>query len=138
MNPIGRQFASGLSLLLSAMRFFTSSAAHGCNGRPSLNPDPTLPKVASGTWSSETSGGAGAAPLAGATGFRTFRHTPERSGLPSAVLGAEAVADGTGPAGYWGHCADRSAEVATMIPIEPAALSHMCMSSLHPWPVVAP
>src|SRR3984893_18596085 len=106
MNPIGRQFASGLSLLLSAMRFFTSSAAHGCNGRPSLNTYPTVPKVASGTWSSETSGAAGAAPLAAVVGIRTFRHTPDRSGLPSVVLGVGAVAGVGGPAGYCDHCAD--------------------------------
>jgi predicted membrane-bound spermidine synthase len=49
------------------------------------------------------------------------------------VLGAGAVGGVWGPAGYWGHCADSSAVVATMIPIEPAAaLRHMCMPSLHP------
>src|SRR5438067_9320023 len=112
MNPIGMQRASGLSLLLAAMRCLTSSAAHGWYGRPSLNPDPTLPKLAGATSSSDTSAGAGAAaaprpggaapraaaaPLAGAAGVATppaapprpppFRHTPDRSRLPSAVLG---------------------------------------------------
>src|SRR3989304_1667466 len=34
MMPIGRQCASGLSLLWSAIRFLANSAAHGCASAP--------------------------------------------------------------------------------------------------------
>src|SRR6185295_12790691 len=44
--PIGRQCASGLSLLLSAWRFVTSSFAHGWYGAsPSGVLPPMLPKI---------------------------------------------------------------------------------------------
>src|SRR5438093_5269032 len=94
MNPIGRQRASGLSLLLSAMRCFRTPAAQGVSGRPSLNPTPTLPKLASGISSSDTFGGGGAAaprPRPAPPVAHGFAQTPDRSGLPSAVLGAGAV-----------------------------------------------
>ena len=57
--PIGRHHTSGLSLLLSAMRFFLSSAAHGVigNGYPRAA---TSPKVESGVPSGVVVGGGGA------------------------------------------------------------------------------
>src|SRR6266540_2509102 len=126
MNPIGRQCASGLSLLLSAILISTRSAAHGCSGRPSLKPEPAFPNVASGTSSSDASGGAGAAPLAPAPpGIRMFCQTPDMSGLPSAILGVDAVAGVAAPADDCGHCADSNADIATTRHIEPAALNRI-------------
>src|SRR6185436_13696233 len=111
MKPIGRQCASGLSLLLSAMRFFKRSAAHGVNGRPFVNPTPTLPKLASGIASRDTFGGAAPLPPRPAVAHG-FAQTPDRSGLPSPVLGVGAVRSGF-PSGVLGilvagcscHCA---------------------------------
>src|SRR6185503_11506764 len=101
MNPIGRQRASGLSLLLSSMRCFRTAAAHGVSGRPSLNPTPTFPKLASGIASSDTFGG-GAAPLPRPPPVaHGFAQTPDRSGLPSAVLGVGASRFGL-PSGVLG------------------------------------
>ena len=45
MMPIGKQCASGLSLLLSATRFFTRSAAHGWYGAPPGVCPPMSPKT---------------------------------------------------------------------------------------------
>ena len=42
--PSGRQWASGLSLLLPAMRCVLSAAAHGCSGRPPATPAPMSKK----------------------------------------------------------------------------------------------
>src|SRR2546428_569747 len=93
MLPMGRQCASGLSLLLSAIRFFTTSAAHGCSGSPSLNPAPTSRNVATGGVPGGGGGGGGggvaAAPCPRCpAGGLMFDQIPERSGFPSAVLGA--------------------------------------------------
>src|SRR6266850_7510456 len=90
MNPIGKHRASGLSLLLSAMRCFNRAAADGCNGRPFVNPTPTFPKLASGIASRDTFGGGAAAPLPRPAVAHGFAQTPDRSGLPSAVLGVGA------------------------------------------------
>src|SRR5437016_6708905 len=107
MMPMGRQCASGLSLLLSAIRFFSRSAAHGVSGNPSLKVEPMFRNVASG--GPEEGWGGGGAPRCpvGAP-----RQTPEKSGLPSAVFGAGAARFGSPPgvlgtmdAGYGGHCA---------------------------------
>src|SRR5262245_21130665 len=112
---MGKQWASGLSLLLSAIRCFTRSAAQGCIGNPSLNPCPAFPNVAMGGPLSGVAAGAGAgAPPAAAAAApprcppppaaaaapprcppppapaRPVCHTPEKSGLPSGVLGAGA------------------------------------------------
>src|SRR5690349_13341254 len=115
---MGRQWASGLSLLLSAWRFFTRSAAHGWYGAPPGQllpmlpkgdppPPPPLPPRAAG----------------GALGSRVISHTPERSGLPSAVRGAAAFASsfpsapiGTPVAVYLGHCAATVVDAATTSP----------------------
>src|SRR5580658_4047951 len=102
MRPMGRQCASGLSLLFSDLRLFNRSAAQGLSGsRPSLNPAPMLKKVAAGGPSDAGAGGGGGggAPSTGGTGGgpprparpmlpRLFSQIPERSGCPSAVLGA--------------------------------------------------
>src|SRR5678816_4488565 len=60
IRPIGRHQTSWLSFMLLAIRFFFSSAAHGCIGR--ANPRPaTSPKLDSGIPSGVVVG-AGAAP----------------------------------------------------------------------------
>src|SRR5580704_11296462 len=59
MSPSGKQCASGLSLLFSALRLVKRSAAHGNKGRPSLNPCPMFLKLATG--GPEGGGGGGAA-----------------------------------------------------------------------------
>src|SRR5688500_761725 len=100
MIPIGRQCASGLSLLLSSLRFFNTSAAHGCNGRPPLKFAPTFRKVARGTSDGDAADAAVDAPRcpvpAGAP-----RQIPERSGLPSGVRGTGAARFGL-PSGVLG------------------------------------
>src|SRR6516164_6866688 len=117
--PIGRQWASGLSLLLSAIRFLTRSAAHGWYGAPPCEllpmlpngdppPPPRPPRPAAG---------------GGAFGSRVISHTPDRSGFPSAARGTGAFAssfpsapNGT-PAGvYFGHCAVTVVEAASTRP----------------------
>src|SRR6478672_10349945 len=98
--PIGRHTASGLSLLLSSMRFFNSSAAHGRSGRPSLNPAPTFRNVATTGVPAGGSSGAAPRPRPGKP-----LHTPEKSGLPSAVLGAGAFRSGL-PSGVLGTSGD--------------------------------
>ena len=95
MMPIGRQCASGLSLLLPAVRFFSSSEPYGVSGRPSLNVDPISRNVASGSPVVATGGGAPRCPV-GAP-----RQTPEKSGFPSAVRGAGALRLGS-PAAVFG------------------------------------
>src|SRR5688572_20719433 len=87
-RPIGRQSASGLSLLLAAFRTRFSSAAQGWNGSPSLKPAPTSKKVASGGVPGGTSEGDAPREVAART------HSPERSGLPSDVRGAGAFSIG--------------------------------------------
>src|SRR5881397_3746325 len=123
--PIGRQCASGLSLLKSAIRPFTSSAAQGLNGRPSLNPEPLSRNDAGAISSRDAFGGeaAGCAAFAApppprklfrvwSAGGRTICQIPERSGLPSDVRGAGASRLGcplgnlgTLGVGRDGHCA---------------------------------
>src|SRR5262245_768038 len=111
MIPNGRQCASGLSLLLSAIRFLTSSAAHDWYGAPPSTWSPMLPKR-------EPEGGNSPVPAA-ATGAGPpplipwmVSQTPDRSGLPSAVRGAGAVmltlpsaVFGVFGAENFGHCA---------------------------------
>src|SRR5215471_12259143 len=105
MNPIGKQCASGLSLLWSAFLFFIRSAAQGWNGKSSLKPRPALPNVAIGIPSGGSGGVAGApapaprcpAPPAAirapqipdksGLSFAILGVGPSRLGLPSAVLG---------------------------------------------------
>src|SRR5215218_4322864 len=126
MVPIGRQWASGLSLLLSAFRFFSTSAPQGVRGSPPLMLAPTSRNVASGG----PSGGVGEAAAGGwppgvAGGAPPPpRHRPERSGLPSAVLGAGAVrfgspfgSRGTPGEGYDFHCANSDGDAVATIAI---------------------
>jgi hypothetical protein len=120
MKPIGKQWASGLSLLLSAIRFCTSSAAHSLSGSPSLKPAPTLKKVAFGGPPFAVGAGAAvpgrpsvAAPPRPPPVFLPLSQMPDKSGFPSAVLGAGAVRSscpaavlGTRGDGVEGHCAE--------------------------------
>src|SRR5215813_11800904 len=115
--PIGRQCASGLSLLLSPIRFFTRSAAQGWYGAPPCvllpilpngdppPPPPRPPRPAAG---------------GGAFGSRVISHTPDKSGLPSAIRGTGAfessfpsAPNGTAAAVYFGHCAISVVEPAS-------------------------
>ena len=82
MKPIGRQCASGLSLLLSAMRFFTRAAALGCKGRPALNPAPTSRNVAAGGPSAVVAAGAGGLAAGGPTGVRPQLRQHFLRGIP--------------------------------------------------------
>src|ERR1700733_2722859 len=103
--PIGRQCASGLSLLLSATRCLCSSAAQGWNGKPSGKEEPMFQNAlfltrarksslvfkpekispfAAGAFEFAAAAGAGA-------GARKFSQMPVRSGFPSAVLGVGAL-----------------------------------------------
>src|SRR5262245_39316169 len=121
MNPIGKQCASGLSLLLSAFLFFIRSAAQGWNGKSSLKPRPALPNVAIGIPSGGSGGTAGApAPAPRCPAPRCpppppatrLLQMPDKSGLSFAILGVEpsglglpSAVLGTFDAGYAGHCA---------------------------------
>src|SRR5439155_14656748 len=125
MLPIGRQWASALSLPLSSMRFFRSAAAHGLSGKP-----PSSPKPMSQNWFAlggivPSSSGAPAAPPTPASppvpNPRATRQMPDSSGLPSAVLGAGAVrlglpseVLGTRAVAYGGHCAVIASKPSTL------------------------
>src|SRR6266853_1551395 len=91
ITPIGRQCASGLSLLLSAIRCFTSSAAHGWYGAPPGRWSPILPN----TDPEGPAGGPGAATGGAAgRGGGSAPHTPDKFGFPSAVRGGGALKSG--------------------------------------------
>src|SRR5713226_9901542 len=114
IRPSGRQCASGLSLLFWETRCLRSSAAHGWNGSGSLRPVAIFQN-----WL--TTGPGGPRPVdapapendpSGPPSARKFSQIPERSGLPSAVLGAGAARSGvpagvlgTPAVGYRGHWA---------------------------------
>src|SRR5688572_5311868 len=128
MRPIGRHHTSGLSFMLSAMRFFFSSTAHGSIGRAKPRPA-TSPKLETGT----PSGGvekviAGVAPAPPPRPPPPPRiQIPEKSTLPSAVrggapvrMGAPLGSRGTSLVGYEGHCAASSDDMATSIAITAA------------------
>src|SRR5262249_59626980 len=121
MNPIGRQSASGLSLLLSASRCFCSSAAHGRSGIGSLSPYLIFQNGVMITGIVPSARGEPPVPdtLSVRGNVMTFCHRPERSGLPSAVLGVgplrfglPSAVLGTPGVGYAGHCAVSGADVA--------------------------
>src|SRR5438132_9088974 len=124
MKPIGRQCASGLSLLFVSFRAFLRAAAHGWNGRPSGNPAPISKNVATGG----VPGGAGTGvPVVPPPSPRNRIQTPDRSILPSAVLGAGAssigapvAVRGTPGVGYFGHCADSGGDRTIVVAINPA------------------
>src|SRR2546425_10697221 len=123
MRPIGRQWASGLSLLFSASRLSLSSLAHGRNGKPSLSPLPMFQnKPSLGGMVASASGAPAAPPTPPESGkVRTFSQRPDKSGLPSEVRGAGALrfglpsgVRGTPAVGYGGHCAESGGEMAAM------------------------
>src|SRR6185503_16825263 len=139
MRPIGRHHTSGLSLLLSAMRFFLSSAAQGWSG--SANPRPATSKNCD-TGMALGSGGLGAAGAA-APAPRPRPpppppppnpgscQMPDKSGLPSGVRGVGASrfglpsgVRGTPGVGYDGHCAPSDGASATHTAITHTALNH--------------
>src|SRR5213592_116277 len=129
ITPIGRQCASGLSLLLSAIRCFTNSAAHGWYGAPPgicapilPNTDPDGPAGGPGA----AAGGAGVSPTGGAPGGAAARgggsapHTPDKFGFPSAARGGGALksglpsaVNGTPEGIQSGHCASTGADIVT-------------------------
>src|SRR5262245_44747659 len=119
MNPIGRQSASGLSLLLSASRCFCSSAAHGRSGTGSLSPYLMFQNTVMITGIVPSPRGEPPVPdtLSVRGNVMTFCQRPDRSGLPSAVLGVGAVrfglpsaVRGTPGVGNDGHCAASDAD----------------------------
>src|SRR5436190_12251293 len=127
ISPIGRHHTSGLSLLLSAIRFFFSSAAQGCSGNWKPRPA-TSPNVESGMPSGVVVG-AGGAPARPRPPPPTRFQTPEKSILPSGVLGAgpsrtglPSGVRGTPGVGYDGHCAPTAGDSATTRVITPAIL----------------
>src|SRR5205809_8133584 len=101
---MGRQKEVGSSFLRSSVRFFAMAAAHGRYGNPPLRLHPMLMNSCPTGMSGHPSGG-----------HRRLCSTsqrPEKSGLPSAVLGVAASrfgapADvlGTPMVGYFSHCA---------------------------------
>src|SRR5260221_85543 len=136
MRPIGRQCASGLSLLFSALRAFTRSAAHGCSGRPSLKFAPTSRNVVTGgPMENEGAGARSVPPPAGPSCPSPRSHIPDRSGLPSVVRGAGAVKSdlpsgvlGTPAVGYGGHCAHTEGAMAATIATTPTAWNNAFIS----------
>src|ERR1044072_8917923 len=157
--PMGRQFASGLSLLLSATRFLTNSAAHGRYGAPPCVFAPMFPNAPPTDGTDVGQGprnGAGCAADAAEPDPRCpvapgaaapprprpngISQTPERSGLPFARRGGGAskfglpsAPIGTPDAVYFGHCACGVAVAAASPPSTRAA----CVSSLS-FPTVNP
>ena len=142
MSPSGRQWASGLSLLLSAIRVFSSSAAHGWNGRPPGTPDPML-KNRPGPLGS-TAGVPGAPPVpltplpAETSAQPGFRQMPERSGRPLATRGAGAsrsslpsAVRGTPGVGNGGHCAIGAAVDAPTMATRTAAGRRQIMALIY-------
>src|SRR5688572_11656886 len=107
MMPIGKQCASGLSLLLPATRFFKISAPYGVNGAPPVIAPAISRKLATGGPAGGAGGAASAPRPPGPPPRRAPpangapRHRPDRSGLPSAVLGAGASTS-TCPAAVFG------------------------------------
>ena len=118
MWPIGRQCASGLSFMPSAIRFFLSSAAQGCIGAVlSGRFVPMSKKVASGGRSAGTGGGA--SPPRPRPPPPPASQMPDKSGFPSAVLGVGAVRLGFPSANLGilgvvkvGHCANTDGDIA--------------------------
>src|SRR6185503_5450642 len=104
--PPGRQRETGSSFPFCSVRDFLISAAHGWNGGPSLRLDPILRNSLGTCISKQPSGGH---PL-----FLSGSQIPEKSGLPSGVLGvgASRFGDplgnrGTPGVGYSSHWAAR-------------------------------
>src|SRR5437773_11438249 len=91
--PMGRQKVVRSSFLSSSVRFFAMAAAHGRYGNPPLRLHPMLMNSCPTGMSAQPSGGQGR--------LCSTSQTPEKSGLPSAVLGVGASRFGV-PAGVLG------------------------------------
>src|SRR5687767_4890567 len=107
MNPIGRQWERGLSLPSLGSRPFFSDSPYSVSGRPT----PTHIPVADHTSGPGALNGDLKGPPRRARMPPPPRHVPERSGLPSAVLGVGAYQSGSPSAvrgtpgvGCVGHC----------------------------------
>src|SRR6185503_9060375 len=87
ITPIGRQCASGLSLLLSAMRCFTNSAAHGWYGAPPGTCAPILPNT-------DPEGPAGTGAATGGAGVPAAGGVPGAAAATGAPGGASARGGG--------------------------------------------
>src|SRR5215471_1353542 len=136
MNPIGRQFASGLSFELVAIRCLRSSAAHGVNGSPSLKFCPMFAKLASG--GSVANRFATIGPPRRPLGGIRLSHVPEKSIFPllnrgggASRLGLPSEVHGTSLRTYEGHCANSVTEERTVIAIV-TTLSQPLISNLRP------
>src|SRR6516162_9773421 len=128
MKPMGKQCASGLSLLLSARRFFTSSAAQGWIGRPPCTPVPTSRNKLMLAFAAACVGALPDCASKFAAAPRAFCQMPDRSGLPSAVRGGGAVRSGFPSAffgilaaGYGGHWANIALEVRASTAVQKTA-----------------
>src|SRR5262249_32948870 len=145
-RPRGRQCASGLSLLFSAARRWRSSAASGRKGRPPFTVVPMLKNWLSrglNRWFGPrpvpvSGGGSGTCAAAPSTpGVLRNSQMPERSGLPSAVLGAGAsrltlpsAARGAPPDRWEGHCAGKYAGIAASTNAAAAGLIRIVILSI--------
>ena len=124
------------------MRFRRSSAAQGWNGNGSF-----MPKAMSQNWPrmlGTVPSGSGVPPAPPTPTLtlgvcRRKAHTPDRSGLPSDVLGAGAFRStlpsgvrGAPAAGYAGHCPDRTGEKTMAIAMMAAAVRNIFMAILPP------
>src|ERR1700724_1348244 len=81
-TPIGRQKDVGSSFLSSSVRFFARALAHGRYGNPPWRLQPMLMNSCPTGMSAQPSGGHGR--------LCSTSQRPEKSGLPSAVLGVGA------------------------------------------------
>src|SRR5215510_7741011 len=130
MRPIGRHQTSGLSLLLSAIRFFLSSAAQGCSGSGKPRPATSKNCDVGIAFGSGAGGGVAGAPFAPAPRPRpppppppnASCQIPEKSTLPSGVRGVGASriglpsdVRGTPGVGYDGHWAPSETDKETAI-----------------------
>src|SRR5947207_10270168 len=105
ITPPGRQRPDGSPPPNAARRAFTRSAAHVWYGKPLSRLKPMLTNSCGTFMSWQPSGGQGL--------LSSGAHMPEKSGLPSAVLGVGAFKSafpaavlGTPAVGYCSHCAD--------------------------------
>ncbi|PYV39180.1 MAG: hypothetical protein DMG09_09835 [Acidobacteria bacterium] len=93
MNPRRRQFASGFSFELLAIRCLRSSAAHDVNGNPSLKFCPMFAKFASGGSVVGLRFGTIGPPSRPLGGWR-LSHVPEKSTFPLGRRGGGALRSG--------------------------------------------
>src|SRR5262249_14606926 len=110
-TPPGRQREVGSSFPFSAIRALTRSSAHGRYGKPPLRPQPASRNCCPKGMSWQPSTGQGL--------FSSAAQIPERSGLPSDILGVGACRFGdpsdvlgTPAVGYFTHCAAAGTDIA--------------------------